>query len=233
MISRQRRAWPYGSAGGSAPSGITGAVPAHVDVLAGDGRRASSRRALSIGMAELMSRRSIAHSIARRGGSAADRRVAGAARGGGRRARGRRRRDARRRGARVPLGVGHEAGDGARRARRGGGGRRRPRRAGRAGGLDGAAPAGPRVRASVRVRQAPRSRRPGARRIYSNAGFEELAEHVAQAAAEMPFGDYLRAAVLEPLGMTRSELRGSAGGRPVGAARRPAPARRASCWRRR
>jgi CubicO group peptidase (beta-lactamase class C family) len=50
--------------------------------------------------------------------------------------------------------------------------------------------------------------RPGARRIYSNVGFEQVAEHVAQA-AEMPFGDYLREAVLEPLGMTRSELRGS------------------------
>jgi CubicO group peptidase (beta-lactamase class C family) len=51
--------------------------------------------------------------------------------------------------------------------------------------------------------------RPGARRIYSNAGFEALAEHVA-AAAEMPFGEYLQAAVLEPLGMTGSELRESA-----------------------
>ena len=48
--------------------------------------------------------------------------------------------------------------------------------------------------------------RPGARRIYSNGGFEALAEHVA-AAAEMPFEEYLQAAVLEPLGMTRSELR--------------------------
>ena len=48
--------------------------------------------------------------------------------------------------------------------------------------------------------------RPGARRIYSNAGFEALAEHVA-AAAEMPFEEYLRAAVLAPLGMARSELR--------------------------
>ena len=50
--------------------------------------------------------------------------------------------------------------------------------------------------------------RPGTRRIYSNVGFEQVAEHVAQA-AEMPFADYLREAVLEPLGMTRSELRGS------------------------
>ncbi|MGZ8694710.1 MAG: serine hydrolase domain-containing protein [Gaiellaceae bacterium] len=48
--------------------------------------------------------------------------------------------------------------------------------------------------------------RPGARRIYSNAGFEALAEQVA-AAAEMPFEEYLRAAVVEPLGMEASELR--------------------------
>jgi CubicO group peptidase (beta-lactamase class C family) len=51
---------------------------------------------------------------------------------------------------------------------------------------------------------------PGKRRIYSNTGFEKLAAHV-EAAAEMPFRKYLRAAVFEPLGMG-SELRGSAGG---------------------
>jgi CubicO group peptidase (beta-lactamase class C family) len=51
--------------------------------------------------------------------------------------------------------------------------------------------------------------RPGRRRIYSNTGFERLAAHV-EAAAEMPFADYLRAAVFEPLGMG-AELRGSAG----------------------
>ena len=50
--------------------------------------------------------------------------------------------------------------------------------------------------------------RPGARRVYSNVGFDALAEHVA-ARAEMPFADYLREAVLRPLGM-RSVLRGSA-----------------------
>jgi CubicO group peptidase (beta-lactamase class C family) len=50
--------------------------------------------------------------------------------------------------------------------------------------------------------------RPEQRRIYSNTGFEVLAEHVA-AAAEMPFAEYLHAAVLEPLGM-KAELRGSA-----------------------
>ncbi len=48
---------------------------------------------------------------------------------------------------------------------------------------------------------------PGRRRIYSNTGFEVLAETVG-AAAEMPFAEYLRAAVLGPL-ETRAELRGS------------------------
>jgi CubicO group peptidase (beta-lactamase class C family) len=50
--------------------------------------------------------------------------------------------------------------------------------------------------------------KPGRRRIYSNTGFEQLADAVARA-AEMPFGDYLRLAVFEPLGM-RAELRGTA-----------------------
>jgi CubicO group peptidase (beta-lactamase class C family) len=50
---------------------------------------------------------------------------------------------------------------------------------------------------------------PGKRRIYSNTGFEQLAAHVASA-AEMPFPEYLHAAVFEPLGMS-AELRGSAG----------------------
>jgi CubicO group peptidase (beta-lactamase class C family) len=45
--------------------------------------------------------------------------------------------------------------------------------------------------------------KPGARRIYSNAGFEVLAERVS-AAAEMPFGDYLRQAALGPLEMAAS-----------------------------
>jgi CubicO group peptidase (beta-lactamase class C family) len=49
--------------------------------------------------------------------------------------------------------------------------------------------------------------KPGQRRIYSNTGFEVLAEHVARA-ADMPFADYLRQAVVEPLRM-RAELRGS------------------------
>ena len=50
---------------------------------------------------------------------------------------------------------------------------------------------------------------PGVRRIYSNHGFVVLGEHVA-ARAEMPFPEYLRAAVLAPLGM-KAELRGDAG----------------------
>jgi len=49
--------------------------------------------------------------------------------------------------------------------------------------------------------------RPGARRVYSNTGFEVLAEHVA-ARAEIPFGEYLAAGVLRPLAMG-AELRGS------------------------
>lgn len=46
---------------------------------------------------------------------------------------------------------------------------------------------------------------PGTRRIYSNAGFEALADHVAKA-TEMPFGEYLREAVLAPLGMSATDL---------------------------
>ena len=50
---------------------------------------------------------------------------------------------------------------------------------------------------------------PGKRRIYSNTGFDVLAALVA-AAAEMPFEEYLRAAVLGPLEL-RARLRGPAG----------------------
>jgi CubicO group peptidase (beta-lactamase class C family) len=51
--------------------------------------------------------------------------------------------------------------------------------------------------------------RPGQRRVYSNTGFEIVAGLVAER-AQMSFTEYLRAAVLDPLGMRRSELRGSA-----------------------
>ena len=49
--------------------------------------------------------------------------------------------------------------------------------------------------------------KPGTRRIYSNTGFEVLAE-LLEERAEMGFEGYLRQAVLDPLGM-RAELRGS------------------------
>jgi CubicO group peptidase (beta-lactamase class C family) len=48
--------------------------------------------------------------------------------------------------------------------------------------------------------------RPGIRRIYSNTGFDVLGDFVAER-AEMPFDEYLRRAVLDPLGM-QADLRG-------------------------
>lgn len=51
---------------------------------------------------------------------------------------------------------------------------------------------------------------PGAKRIYSSAGFEVLADFVAEQTT-IAFQDYLREAVLEPLGMSSSALRGPAG----------------------
>jgi CubicO group peptidase (beta-lactamase class C family) len=49
---------------------------------------------------------------------------------------------------------------------------------------------------------------PGRRRIYSNTGFERLGEAL-EAAAGMSAAEYLHEAVLAPLGMHASELRGS------------------------
>jgi CubicO group peptidase (beta-lactamase class C family) len=49
--------------------------------------------------------------------------------------------------------------------------------------------------------------RPGERRIYSNTGFNLLGDLVAER-AEMGFEEYLRAAVLDPLGMSRTRLDG-------------------------
>jgi CubicO group peptidase (beta-lactamase class C family) len=49
---------------------------------------------------------------------------------------------------------------------------------------------------------------PGTRRLYSNTGFEVLGRTVT-AATGMPFAEYLRQAVLEPLGMTATSLPGS------------------------
>ena len=57
---------------------------------------------------------------------------------------------------------------------------------------------------------------PGKRRSYSNTGFDMLAEVVGEA-AEMPFAEYLQAAVLGPLEMKRGASR--LGG--LGAARQP------------
>lgn len=56
--------------------------------------------------------------------------------------------------------------------------------------------------------------RPGERRIYSNTGYLALAEHLA-ARAEMPFAEYLAAAVLQPLGLGAT-LEGDAAGGIVG-----------------
>lgn len=55
---------------------------------------------------------------------------------------------------------------------------------------------------------------PATRRVYSNTGFELLGELV-ERRAEMPFGEYLRRAVLDPLGM-KAELRGSPASRLFG-----------------
>jgi CubicO group peptidase (beta-lactamase class C family) len=51
---------------------------------------------------------------------------------------------------------------------------------------------------------------PGNRRLYSNAGFETLADTVHEASG-IPFAEYLTEAVLEPLGMSSSRLAGTAG----------------------
>jgi CubicO group peptidase (beta-lactamase class C family) len=51
---------------------------------------------------------------------------------------------------------------------------------------------------------------PGNRRLYSNTGFEVLADTVHEA-TDIPFSEYLTEAVLEPLGMGSSRLAGKAG----------------------
>lgn len=51
---------------------------------------------------------------------------------------------------------------------------------------------------------------PGERRIYSSAGFEVLADHIAEATG-IAFPEYLHEAVCLPLGMGSTELTGSAG----------------------
>lgn len=49
---------------------------------------------------------------------------------------------------------------------------------------------------------------PGTRRIYSNAGFEALGDHVA-AAAGMPFGAYAHDALVDPLALASTDVGGS------------------------
>jgi CubicO group peptidase (beta-lactamase class C family) len=51
---------------------------------------------------------------------------------------------------------------------------------------------------------------PGTRRMYSNAGFEVLADTIHEASG-IPFAEYLTEAVLAPLGMESSRLAGTAG----------------------
>ena len=51
---------------------------------------------------------------------------------------------------------------------------------------------------------------PGRRRIYSSAGFEVLADHIADATG-IDFPEYLHEAVCRPLGMETTGLEGSAG----------------------
>ena len=57
---------------------------------------------------------------------------------------------------------------------------------------------------------------PGKRRVYSNYGFEVLAETV-QRASDIEFGQYLAEAVFEPLGMTDTALDGGAAAAGFGA----------------
>jgi CubicO group peptidase (beta-lactamase class C family) len=59
---------------------------------------------------------------------------------------------------------------------------------------------------------------PGRRRIYSNVGYEVLAEHVSQSSG-MPFSDYVRTGVVLPLEMTGTEL--PPGSSPASGARGP------------
>lgn len=50
---------------------------------------------------------------------------------------------------------------------------------------------------------------PGRKRIYSNTGYELIAEHL-ETVCEMPFNRYLNEAIFEPLKMEKSFLNGSA-----------------------
>ena len=67
--------------------------------------------------------------------------------------------------------------------------------------------------------------KPGKRRVYSNYGFQVLAETIEQATG-IEFGQYLAEAVFEPLGMTDSATRRAARKRRASARRR-----RSRTWR--
>ncbi|MGA1763708.1 MAG: serine hydrolase domain-containing protein, partial [Ilumatobacteraceae bacterium] len=49
---------------------------------------------------------------------------------------------------------------------------------------------------------------PGARRIYSNTGYEMLASHL-EARSEMPFWEYVEGSVFDPLGIVAATQTGS------------------------
>ena len=65
-------------------------------------------------------------------------------------------------------------------------------------------------------------------RIYSNTGIELAADELATEAA-MPFGDYFRESVVEPLGLAATALTRLAGARRDEHARRHDPFRRLNC----
>jgi CubicO group peptidase (beta-lactamase class C family) len=56
---------------------------------------------------------------------------------------------------------------------------------------------------------------PGTRRIYSNTGFDVLGRHLAERSGMTP-AEYLQEAVLAPLGLARTELKGTPGAGAVG-----------------
>ena len=119
----------------------------------------------------------------------------------------RRRRNGRRSRSRAASRIDLQADDCLGDTRRRRGGHRHPRPTRRPAGMHDRTSAVPRRRLPVQRRTSPIAR-PDTTRIYSNAGIELVADAVATA-ADMSFGDYLDAALFEPLGMTSSDLRGS------------------------
>ena len=208
MISRQRRAWPYASSGGVVAVGHHRRRPGDVHVLTDDdrAREAGDRLVGRAGGDQApLHRPSIARAwrlCGRLTAGLATHVAVGVAARGRVVATARRRRDA------SSAGLGHEAGDRARDSRRGGGGHPRPRRAGRAAGLDRAPPARARVRAAVR-RRLRRSRSPARGASTRTHGFQRARRRARERGAEMPFEDYLRAAV-----SSRSASRASYDGSP-------------------